>query len=112
MADARRLRVSGLGVAQAHMAPRGPRKVFGLAAAILLFGLGCTVMLGGARLRQAFRAAGARRPDRARVEPPDPAPVLHRRLLGRRRRRPFGRRDEAARTAYTRKRLLRGGRAS
>jgi hypothetical protein len=56
VADARQLRVSGLGVAQARMAPRGPRLVYGLAATIFLFGLGCTALLGGSKLRQALHA--------------------------------------------------------
>ena len=112
VADARRLRVSGLGVAQAHMAPRGPRKVFGLAAALLLFGLGCTVMLGGARLRQAFRAAGDDDPAGVSAVEPLPAPVLIDAYSADADGGPSGEGDEAARTAYTRKRLLRGGRAS
>jgi hypothetical protein len=115
VADARRLRVSGLGVAQAHMAPRGPRKVFGLAAALLLFGLGCTIMLGGSRLRQAFRAAGAdERPDPAGVSSVErlPGPVLIDPYPADADGGPSGEEDEAARTGYTRKRLLRGGRAS
>jgi hypothetical protein len=56
--DARRLRVGGLGVAEAHMAPRGPRLFYGIAAALFLFGLGCFTMIGGSRLARAYRAAG------------------------------------------------------
>ncbi|HEX5926795.1 MAG TPA: hypothetical protein VFY45_23415 [Baekduia sp.] len=113
VADARRLRVSGLGVAQARMAPRGPRLVYGLAAALLLFLAGCTAMLGGSRLIQAFRAAGrddARRAAEADTDErwPSAVPSLE--------PEPSDDDDpsdgDADRSGYTRKRLLRGNRAS
>lgn len=112
VADARRLRVSGLGVAQARMAPRGPRLAYGLAAAIFLFLAGCTAMLGGSRLIHAFRAAGrddARRAAEADTDERWPTVV------------PSLDPDESSdddpsdgtdRVGYTRKRLLRGNRAS
>jgi hypothetical protein len=111
--DARRLRVSGLGVAQARMAPRGPRMVYGLAATIFLFLLGCTAMLGGSRLIHAFRAAGTDARRTSGVTAVERWPIPVRRIDG----EPGGDDepsgdDDGEGSGYTRKRLLRGGRAS
>lgn len=113
--DARRLRVSGLGVAQARMAPRGPRMVYGLAAAIFLFLLGCTAMLGGSRLIHAFRAASSddRRSNGVTAVERWPIPVRGVASASEAEGDdPSGDDDDADRSGYTRKRLLRGGRVS
>jgi hypothetical protein len=51
-----RLRVTGLGAAQARQEVRGPRLLLAVAAAILLFALGCATMLGMFALVRAWRA--------------------------------------------------------
>jgi hypothetical protein len=71
-----RLRVTGLGAAQARPEARGPRLLFAVAVAIFLFALGCAAMLGFFALLRAWRAmsikghfgAGDLTYDRAAVE--------------------------------------------
>jgi hypothetical protein len=55
--DARRLRVSGLGVAQAQQAVRGPRALVGFALAGFLFVGACAAMLVVSALIRGWRAA-------------------------------------------------------
>jgi hypothetical protein len=114
--DARRLRVSGLGVAQARVAPRGPRMVYGLATAIFLFLLGCTAMLGGSRLIHAFRAASSDDRRSSGVTAVEHWPIPVRGVASASEPEdddePSGDDDDADRSGYTRKRLLRGGRVS
>lgn len=57
VSDGRRLRVSGLGAAQAHMAARGPKDVFALAAFIFVFAAGSMVILSAIALVRGWRAA-------------------------------------------------------
>jgi hypothetical protein len=57
--DAQRLQVSGLGVPQAETALRGPRAVFALFAAILVFGIGAACILGFFAVVRAWRTASA-----------------------------------------------------
>ena len=57
--DDRRLRVSGLGPAQVHIAPQGTGKAMGLAAAIFVFLAGCTAILVISGIVKAWRAAAA-----------------------------------------------------
>jgi hypothetical protein len=57
--DARRLRVTGLGAAQAQTSVRGPRLLKTVVAAILLFGAGCALILAIAALVRGWRQAEA-----------------------------------------------------
>jgi hypothetical protein len=61
VSDGSRLRVSGLGIAQAHAQTRGPSAALGVVAALLVFCLGSGILLGVAALVRALR------------ETPDPA---------------------------------------
>ncbi len=70
--DQRRVRVTPLGQTQTETAVRGPKTVFALIAGIIVFGLGCAVIVGIASLMRAWRRATAaerRRPDED-VDPP------------------------------------------
>jgi hypothetical protein len=53
--DARRLVLTQLGPARAATVSRGPRALYGLLAAIGVFGLGCGAILGVSRLSAAWR---------------------------------------------------------
>jgi hypothetical protein len=55
--DDRRLRVSLLGPPQARAVARGPRRILGVAVALLVFGAGCAAIVGCAGLARAWRAA-------------------------------------------------------
>jgi hypothetical protein len=55
--DERRVRVSHLGATQAATVVRGPKTVFGLAAGIFVFGLGCACIIGFAALMRAWHAS-------------------------------------------------------
>lgn len=59
VSDGRRLRVSGLGTAQAGLAPRGPGRVTALGAAILVFLTGCGAILIATAVRRGWRQAAA-----------------------------------------------------
>jgi hypothetical protein len=54
-----RLRVSGLGVAQARVAPRGPRLIVAFGVAFLVFASGCAALLGIVTLRRMLRETPA-----------------------------------------------------
>jgi hypothetical protein len=54
----RRLRVSGLGLAQARQVTRGPRLIFSILATVFLFIAGCGAILGGAWLIAGLRDQG------------------------------------------------------
>jgi hypothetical protein len=56
--DAKRLRVDGLGAPQARDVTRGPRRLFALIAALLVFGAGCAAIVAGPKLASAWRSAG------------------------------------------------------
>jgi hypothetical protein len=56
----RRLRVAGLGPAQAHLAARGTGKMMGLAVAIFVFLSGCSAIVAVSFMARAWRAAAAR----------------------------------------------------
>jgi capsular polysaccharide biosynthesis protein len=53
---ARRLRVSGLGAAQASEVTRGPSKILALAVVLVVFGIGCALILGGLAIVRGWRA--------------------------------------------------------
>jgi hypothetical protein len=53
---ARRLRVSGLGPAQASLVTRGPSRGLALVIVIVVFALGCALVLGGLALVRGWRA--------------------------------------------------------
>jgi hypothetical protein len=55
VSDGSRLRVSGLGIAQAHAQTRGPSAALGVVAALLVFCLGSGILLGVAALVRALR---------------------------------------------------------
>jgi hypothetical protein len=55
----RRLVVKQLGPASAATASRGPRRLFGLIAAIFVFGTGCAMILFAPKLARGWRAAAA-----------------------------------------------------
>jgi capsular polysaccharide biosynthesis protein len=55
----RRLRVTGLGPAQASEAARGTGRMIGLLAAVFVFGLGCTIIVAVSTVIRAWRAAVA-----------------------------------------------------
>src|SRR6188472_2053452 len=55
--EARRLRVSGLGGAQASTVVRGPSGVIGVAVMLFVFGLGCAILLGLSALGREWRAS-------------------------------------------------------
>lgn len=55
--DRKRLRVSGLGSAQAVSSVRGPGRMVGLTAAIFVFLVGCGAILLGSALARGWRAA-------------------------------------------------------
>lgn len=57
--DARRLRVTGLGAAQADTAVRGPRLILTVVAAIFLFAAGCALILAIAALVRGWQQAAA-----------------------------------------------------
>ena len=59
VSDGRRLRVSGLGIAQAHEQTRGPSAALGMIAALLVFCLGSGALLGIAALVRALREGPA-----------------------------------------------------
>jgi hypothetical protein len=59
VSDARRLRVSALGTAQAHDSTRGTGKMMALAMLIFLFSAGCAALLGACALVRGWRAAVA-----------------------------------------------------
>lgn len=64
-----RLRVTGLGPAQAREVTRGPRLAYALAAAIFVFALGCGALLLVARLIQGWYAASLdERLEQSRIE--------------------------------------------
>jgi hypothetical protein len=69
--DASRLRVSGLGVAQARTATRGPRLAYTIAAALFLTLLGWGAIVLLSTLVRNFRATST--PDPADGDTPDPA---------------------------------------
>lgn len=54
--DAKRLRISGLGVTPGRMAARGPRMLYALAASIVVALLGLSGIVGVAKLLSVFRA--------------------------------------------------------
>jgi hypothetical protein len=54
---AKRLQVSGLGTPQARDVRRGPRRLFALMAAIVVFSVGCGVIVALSRLARAWQAA-------------------------------------------------------
>jgi hypothetical protein len=58
--DADRLQVTGLGAPQATTEVRGPAKALAIAAVILVFALGCALILGVLALVRGWRAAAAR----------------------------------------------------
>ena len=53
----RRLRISDLGPAQAHVVGRGTGKVMGFAAMVFVFLLGCTIIVAVSTIVRAWRAA-------------------------------------------------------
>jgi hypothetical protein len=53
----RRLRITGLGPAQAHTVARGTGKIMGFAATIFVFLLGCTIIVAVSTIVRAWRAA-------------------------------------------------------
>ena len=53
---ARRLRVSGLGPAQASAVTRGPSRALAFGVVIFVFGIGCALVLGGLALVRGWRA--------------------------------------------------------
>lgn len=55
--NARRLQVGPLGVTEAETTARGPRDLFGAAATLIVFGLGCALILSVLRLKRGWRAA-------------------------------------------------------
>jgi hypothetical protein len=59
VSDGRRLRVSGLGIAQAHEQTRGPSAALGVISALLVFCLGSGALLGIATLVRALRETPA-----------------------------------------------------
>jgi capsular polysaccharide biosynthesis protein len=59
VSDGRRLRVRGLGAAQASVAARGPGRMVALAAAIFIFVLGCAAIVGVTALARAWRKEAA-----------------------------------------------------
>jgi capsular polysaccharide biosynthesis protein len=65
IADARRLRVSGLGPAEVREAQRGPGMMMGLGIAIIVFVAGCTGILMLTALKRSWREAVAREQDEA-----------------------------------------------
>lgn len=73
--DARRLRVTGLGAAQAQTAVRGPRLLKTFVAAILLFAAGCALILALAAFVRGWRhAEDFERHDPRGLVPADAAP--------------------------------------
>jgi len=73
--DANRLRVSGLGVAQARLTTRGPRLLFSLAAMIFVFVGGCAAILMIGNIVRGLRTPEAPEPP-AREPEPEPEPQL------------------------------------
>jgi hypothetical protein len=73
--DAKRLQVSGLGSPQARDVVRGPRDLFAVAAAVLVFLLGCATILGFSALVSGWRAA-AREEERSQSEVNAPVSAL------------------------------------
>ena len=71
VSDGSRLRVSGLGIAQAHAQTRGPSAAFGVIAALLVFCLGSGMLLGISALVRALREPAA---PAAAVAVPEEAP--------------------------------------
>jgi hypothetical protein len=69
--DAKRLNVSELGQAQAHIVTRGPTNIIGLAVVLLVFALGCGGILAGVGLSRGWRAASALEREQ---RDPSPAP--------------------------------------
>lgn len=59
VSDGRRLQVSGLGAAQAHVATRGTSRLMALGAAIFVILSGCTAILVGSALVRGWRQAAA-----------------------------------------------------
>ena len=57
--SSRRLVVKQLGPASVATASRGPRRLFGLLAAIVVFGTGCAMILFAPKLARGWRAAAA-----------------------------------------------------
>ena len=83
VSDTRRLRVSGLGAAQAHEATRGPGRIMAVAVTLLIFVAGCgAIVLASTLIRewrlavdleQAFAAEDAVEPERAPEEDEEPS---------------------------------------
>jgi hypothetical protein len=71
--NAQRLQVSGLGITQSENAARGPRNLYGIFAALLVFVLGCASILAVRATTRAWRAADAE--DALPAHAPAPAPL-------------------------------------
>jgi hypothetical protein len=71
--NASRLRISGLGVAQARNEARGPRMLYSLAAFLVLVGLGFAAIIAGTSLIRDFRKSTTPDPVDAEALSPDEA---------------------------------------
>jgi len=67
--DAKRLQVNGLGAPQARDVTRGPRRLYALIAAVVVFLAGCAAIVVGAQLARGWRAVAAE--ERGRERPTD-----------------------------------------